>query len=58
MRWLAYATPLYHGVQLARAAALGHVPWWSVLGSLAYLVALAAVGIAFAHRYFRIRLTK
>ena len=57
-QWLAYATPLYHGVQLARAAAIGGQSAWSVLGSLAYLLVLSAVGIALAHRYFRIRLTK
>jgi lipooligosaccharide transport system permease protein len=56
--WLAYATPLYHGVQLARAASIGHQSVWTTLGSLAYLLVMTAVGLVLAHRYFRVRLTK
>lgn len=42
-------TPLYQAVELLRALTLGH-PTWATLGNLAYLVALAAIGIYFAGR--------
>jgi len=34
LRWLAYASPLWHGVDLCRAATLGTAPDWSVGGRL------------------------
>ncbi|MFF5171700.1 ABC transporter permease [Micromonospora sp. NPDC000089] len=56
LRWLAYATPLWHAVDLCRAAALGTAPQWSVLGHLAYLAAWALAGWLVAVRVFRRRL--
>ncbi|MCX4470669.1 ABC transporter permease [Micromonospora sp. NBC_01655] len=56
LRWLAYATPLWHGVDLCRAATLGVAPQWSVAGHLLYLAAWAVVGWLLAHRAFRRRL--
>lgn len=56
LRWLAYASPLWHAVDLCRAATLGIAPQWSVLGHLLYLAAWAAVGWVLAHRQFRRRL--
>ena len=56
LRWLAYATPLWHAVDLCRAATLGTAPQWSVLGHLAYLAAWAAAGWLLAVRVFRRRL--
>ncbi|MGC5020826.1 ABC transporter permease [Micromonospora sp. DT47] len=56
LRWLAYATPLWHAVDLCRAATLGTAPQWSALGHLAYLAAWAAAGWLLAVRVFRRRL--
>jgi lipooligosaccharide transport system permease protein len=56
LRWLAYASPLWHGVDLCRAATLGVAPSWSVPGHLLYLAAWALVGALLAHRAFRRRL--
>ncbi len=56
LRWLAYALPLWHGVDLSRAATLGASPDWSVTGHLVYLALFAAAGCWLAHRRFRSRL--
>ena len=48
-RPLVYASPLYHGVELVRAATLG-VFDTSVFGHVAFLVALALVGTIVAGR--------
>jgi lipooligosaccharide transport system permease protein len=57
--WLepvAYAVPLWHGVQLARAAALGGVPVVPAAVSVAYLLAWLGVGALLATRVFQRRL--
>ncbi|HEX8343657.1 MAG TPA: ABC transporter permease [Actinoplanes sp.] len=56
LRAVAYALPLWHGVDLSRAATLGVAPAWSVPGHLLYLVAWAVAGWFLAHRQFRRRL--
>ncbi|SCL17172.1 lipooligosaccharide transport system permease protein [Micromonospora nigra] len=56
LRALAYVTPLWHGVDLCRAATLGTAPQWSVVGHLLYLAAWAAAGWVLACRGFRRRL--
>jgi lipooligosaccharide transport system permease protein len=56
LRVVAELTPLYHGVALCRAATLGHLATPSTIGHLAYLVALAAIGVAVAARTYRKRL--
>lgn len=56
LRWLAYASPLWHGVDLSRAATLGTAPQWSISGHLLYLAAWATAGWILAHRRFRQRL--
>ncbi|TDC38726.1 ABC transporter permease [Micromonospora sp. KC213] len=56
LRHLAYATPLWHAVDLCRAAMLGAPPQWSVPGHLLYLAAWAVGGWALAVRRFRRRL--
>ena len=56
LRWVAYALPLWHGVDLSRAATLGVAPAWSVTGHLAYLAVWAAVGWWLAWRAFTRRL--
>jgi lipooligosaccharide transport system permease protein len=55
-RWLAYATPLWHGNELARATSLGHLSLASALGHVAYLLAWLVPGILLAHRRFAWRL--
>jgi lipooligosaccharide transport system permease protein len=55
LRWIAYATPLWHGVQLVRSLTLGHV-YAADLLHVAYLTAWAAVGIALAVRQYRRKL--
>jgi lipooligosaccharide transport system permease protein len=49
LQWVVRATPLYHGVALERALMLGDVGW-GVLGHVAYLVVLGAVGVLGAAR--------
>ena len=44
LQWVVRATPLYHGVALERGLMLGEVGW-GLLGSLAYLLALAGLGM-------------
>ncbi|GAA0812762.1 ABC transporter permease [Spirilliplanes yamanashiensis] len=56
LRALAYALPLWHGVDLSRAATLGVAPQWSAAGHLAYLALWAAGGCWLAHARFRRRL--
>ncbi|MCE0764328.1 ABC transporter permease [Pseudonocardia kujensis] len=53
---LAWISPLWHGTELARAAALGTGTAGAVLGHLAYLLALLAVGAWLAVRVFTRRL--
>jgi lipooligosaccharide transport system permease protein len=57
-RWLAYVTPLWHGTQLARAAAIGGESGAAIAVHVAYLAALLIVGVALARHYFRIRVEK
>ena len=47
---IAFITPLWHGVQLTRAAALGVDPRFAPWVSVAYLVALTVVGAVIAAR--------
>jgi lipooligosaccharide transport system permease protein len=49
MRVLVELTPLYHGVELLRALTTG-LMGWSLLGHVAYLVAMAVVGLWVAGR--------
>ncbi|GIF07425.1 ABC transporter permease [Actinoplanes siamensis] len=56
LRWVAWALPLWHGVDLTRAATLGLDPgaagWWHLL----YLLAWCVAGWFLAHRRFQRRL--
>lgn len=57
--WLqpvAYATPLYHGVELCRGLVLGRLALTSGLADAAYLVGLTAIGFLAARRTFASRL--
>jgi lipooligosaccharide transport system permease protein len=57
-QWLAYATPLWHGTELARAAGIGGLSDLAVLGHVTYLVALLVVGIALYRWRFQVRLSR
>ncbi|GAB1690141.1 ABC transporter permease [Krasilnikovia sp. M28-CT-15] len=56
LRWVAYTLPLWHAVDLSRAATLGVAPMWSVTGHLAYLAVWAGAGWWLAYRRFHRRL--
>ncbi|MGN9911065.1 ABC transporter permease [Phytohabitans sp. LJ34] len=56
LRWLAYASPLWHGVDLSRAATLGGPAEWSVTGHVLYLALWAGGGYAIARVRFKKRL--
>lgn len=55
-RPLAYASPLWHGVVLCRAAMLGGTTPWPVWIHVGYLCALAGVGLWWANRAYSKRL--
>ena len=57
VRPVAWVSPLWHGTELARMAALVRWAWLPALGHLAYLVALLAGGTLLATRLFTRRLT-
>ncbi len=54
--WVAYATPLWHGVALCRDLTLGRVGALADCGHAVYLVAWFAVGVFIALRMYRRRL--
>ena len=56
LRVLAYVTPLWHGVNLCRMLSLGHVDLPVALANVAYLAALAAIGVWAGARAYRRRL--
>ena len=56
LQLVARATPLYHGVQLCRAAVLGQPLGWSGVVDVAYLGVMLLVGLYFARRTFNDRL--
>jgi Nod factor-specific ABC transporter NodJ protein len=56
LRAVAYATPLWHGVDLCRTLCLGTATWPRTLGHVAYLLAVAVVGALLAARTYRRRL--
>lgn len=58
LEWLAYATPLWHGVELCRGFTLGNIEPLRVLGHSAYLLAFVVVGLLWAERTYTQRLLK
>lgn len=58
VQWLAYLTPIWHGVELSRMLTLGQVAWWPALGHLGYLAAWVAAGWVYAVRGFERRLAQ
>ncbi|MGH3905005.1 MAG: ABC transporter permease [Pseudonocardiaceae bacterium] len=57
IRPLAWISPLWHGTELARGAALGTLHLWPAFGHTAYLSALLVAGVLLARWWFRVRLT-
>jgi lipooligosaccharide transport system permease protein len=58
LEWLAYATPLWHGVELCRQFTLGDFHALPALGHTAYLLALVVCGLIWAERTYTQRLLK
>jgi lipooligosaccharide transport system permease protein len=58
LEWIAYVTPLWHGVALARQLALGQVDQPLALLNIAVLVAYIVVGVVLAVRTFGRRLVQ
>jgi lipooligosaccharide transport system permease protein len=58
LEWLAYATPLWHGVELCRDFTLGTVHPLSELGHVAYLLLFVVAGLLWAERTYTARLLK
>ena len=56
-RWVAYASPLWHGVELARSATLGTPTALAWFWHVAYLAAWAVAGYLLACRQFSRKLT-
>jgi lipooligosaccharide transport system permease protein len=57
VRPLAWASPLWHGVELARAATTADVSWPAAAGHVAVLVGCVVAGAAWGRRTFAQRLT-
>jgi lipooligosaccharide transport system permease protein len=58
LEWLAYATPLWHGVELCRDFTLGSFEWLPVLGHTTYLLLFVVAGLIWAERTYTQRLLK
>lgn len=58
LRWLAYVSPLWHGVVVCREATLGRWELWPTVGHLGYLAAWLVVGVVLAWLSFRRRLVR
>jgi lipooligosaccharide transport system permease protein len=56
MHPIAYATPLFHGVDLCRMFTIGRVDWASAAWDLVYLIAVSAAGVFLSARLFARRL--
>jgi lipooligosaccharide transport system permease protein len=56
MHPVAYATPLFHGVDLCRMLVLGRVDWTSAGWDVGYLLVLSAFGVLLSSRLFSKRL--
>ena len=57
LRPLSALSPLWHAVELARAATTGHVHWPAAIVHVAFLLACIAAGSAWGTRTFARRLT-
>jgi lipooligosaccharide transport system permease protein len=57
-QWVAHVTPLWHGTQLSRGAALGHLGGWAAVGHVGYLLAWLVVGLVLARWRFAVRIER
>ncbi len=55
---LVWISPLWHGTELARGAALGTMALWPAVGHVAYLMALVLVGVLLTRWRFQVRLAR
>ncbi len=53
IRWLAYLSPLWHGVDLCRTLSLGTATWGRSALHIAYLLALIVFGVVAARRTYQ-----
>ena len=58
LRYVTYALPLWHGVELSRNLYAGHIDALADLGHLAYLVVVIAAGALLARYSYRRRLAR
>ena len=58
IEWVAYVTPLWHGVDLCRGLTLGTIGLLAALWHAAYLAVWGAAGVVAADRTYRARLLK
>jgi len=58
IEWLAYVSPLWHGVDLSRRLSLGTVDPWLASVNVVYLLAWATIGTVLAVRGFKKRLIR
>jgi lipooligosaccharide transport system permease protein len=58
LQWVAYATPLWHGVDLCRGLVLGTIGAAAAVGHAAYLLAWIVGGLAVARVKYRQRLLR
>ena len=56
IEWVAWLTPLFHGVQLIRGLVLGSLDWLAAPIHLGYLLAMLAIGVVLADRNLRRRM--
>jgi lipooligosaccharide transport system permease protein len=56
LEWLAYATPLWHGVDLCRELTLGNVHLLRAIGHVGYLLLFVVAGVVWGVRTYRKRL--
>ena len=57
-RWLAYLSPLWHGTQIARGFALGHLPAGPTAAHAAVLIVLCVVGVQLTRWRFAVRIAR
>ena len=56
IEWIAWLTPLFHGVELVRGLILGTLDWAVAPIHLAYLLVMLAIGVVMADRLLRRRM--
>jgi lipooligosaccharide transport system permease protein len=58
LQWVAYLTPMWHGVELTRMCTTGMLAWGPAVGDLAYLTLWVVAGWWFARRQLHWRLVE